>query len=54
MARIIKHPPVTRLGMVTLAYAATNFLIYGVWRNKPPNANIECSGVPKTGSEIYR
>ena len=35
----IKHLPVTHLKIVTLAYAAMNFVIYVFWWNKPLNVN---------------
>ena len=39
IARGIKHLPVTHLEIVTLAYAAMNFMIYVFWWNKPLNVN---------------
>ena len=39
IARGIKHLPVTNLEIVTLAYAAMNFVIYVFWWNKPLNVN---------------
>ena len=39
IARGIKHLPVTHLEIVTLAYAAMNFVIYTFWWNKPLNVN---------------
>ena len=39
IARGIKHLPVTHLEIVTLAYAAMNFVIYVFWWNKPLNVN---------------
>ena len=39
IARGIKHLPVTHLKIVTLAYAAMNFMIYAFWWNKPLNVN---------------
>ena len=39
IARAIKHLPVTHLEVVTLAYAAMNFVIYIFWWNKPLNVN---------------
>ena len=39
IARVIKHLPVTHLEIVTLAYAAMNFVIYVFWWNKPLNVN---------------
>ena len=39
IARAIKHLPVTHLEIVTLAYAAMNFMIYIFWWNKPLNVN---------------
>ena len=39
IARAIKHLPVTHLEIVTLAYAAVNFVIYIFWWNKPLNVN---------------
>ena len=39
IARGIKHFPLTHLEIVTLAYAAMNFVIYVFWWNKPLNVN---------------
>ena len=39
IARGIKHLPVTHLEIVTLAYAAMNFVIYVFWCNIPLNVN---------------
>ena len=39
IARAIKHLPVTHLEIVTLAYAAMNFVIYTFWWNKPLNVD---------------
>ena len=39
IARGIKHLPVTHLEIVTLAYAAMNFVIYVFWWNKPLNVS---------------
>ena len=39
IARAREHLPVTHLEIVTLAYAAMNFVIYGFWWNKPLNVN---------------
>ena len=39
IARAIKHLPVTHLEIVTLAYAAMNFVIYIFWWNKPLSVN---------------
>ena len=39
IARAVKHLPVTHLEIVTLAYAAMNFLIYVFWWNKPLNVD---------------
>ena len=39
IARAIEHLPVTHLEIVTLAYAAMNFMIYIFWWNKPLNVN---------------
>ena len=39
IARAIKHLPVTHLEIVTLAYAAMNFVIYIFWWKKPLNVN---------------
>ena len=39
IARAIEHLPVTHLEIVTLAYAAINFVIYIFWWNKPLNVN---------------
>ena len=39
IARAIEHLPVTHLEIVTLAYAAINFVIYIFWWNKPLNVS---------------
>ena len=39
IARAIEHLPITHLEIVTLAYAAMNFVIYIFWWNKPHNVN---------------
>ena len=39
IARAIKHLPVTHLEIITVAYAAMNFVIYIFWWNKPLNVN---------------
>ena len=39
IARAIEHLPVTHLEIVTLAYAAMNFVIYIFWWNKPLNVS---------------
>ena len=39
IARAIKHLPLTHLEIITLAYAAMNFVIYIFWWNKPLNVN---------------
>ena len=39
IAHAIEHLPVTHLEIVTLAYAAMNFVIYIFWWNKPLNVN---------------
>ena len=39
IARGIEHLPVTHLEIITLAYAAMNFVIYIFWWNKPLNVN---------------
>ena len=39
IARAIEHIPITHLEIVTLAYAAMNFVIYIFWWNKPLNVN---------------
>ena len=39
IARAVEHLPVTHLEIVTLAYAAMNFVIYAFWWNKPLNVN---------------
>ena len=39
IARAIERLPVTHLEIVTLAYAAMNFVIYIFWWNKPLNVN---------------
>jgi len=40
IARRIKHLPLTELELVTLAFAALNFVTYGLWWNKP--LNVQC------------
>ena len=39
IVRAIEHLPITHLEIVTLAYAAMNFVIYIFWWNKPLNVN---------------
>ena len=39
IARAIEHLPITHLEIVTIAYAAMNFVIYVLWWNKPLNVN---------------
>ena len=39
IARAIKHLPITHLEIMTLAYAAMNFVMYFFWWNKPLNVN---------------
>ena len=39
IARAKEHLPITHLEIVTLAYAAMNFVIYIFWWNKPLNVN---------------
>ena len=39
IARGIEHLPVTHLEIITLAYAAMNFVMYIFWWNKPLNVN---------------
>ena len=39
IARAIEHLPITHLEIVTLAYAAMNFVIYIFWWSKPLNVN---------------
>ena len=39
LARAVEHLPITHLEIVTLAYAAMNFVIYVFWWNKPLNVN---------------
>ena len=39
IARAVEHLPVTHPEIVTLAYAAMNFVIYIFWWNKPLNVN---------------
>jgi hypothetical protein len=40
IARRIEHLPLTELELVTLAFAALNFVTYGLWWNKP--LNVQC------------
>ena len=49
IARGIKHLPVTHLEIVTLAYAAMNFVIYVFWWNKPLNVNRPVRVFQKSG-----
>ena len=39
IAHAIKHLPVTHLKIMTLVYAAMNFVIYVFWWNKPLSVN---------------
>ena len=50
IARTIEHLPVTHLEIVTLAYAAMNFVIYIFWWNKPLNVNQPVRIFKKSGS----
>ena len=59
IARAIEHLPVTHLEIVTLAYAAMNFVIYVFWWNKPLNVDrpvrvFRKSSVEETISEVRR
>ena len=45
----IKHLPVTHLEILTLAYAAINFVIYVFWWNKPLNVNQPVRVLQKSG-----
>ena len=59
IARAIEHLPVTHLEIVTLAYAAMNFVIYIFWWNKPLNVDrpvrvFRKSDVEETISEVPR
>ena len=49
IARAIEHLPVTHLEIVTLAYAAMNFVIYIFWWNKPLNVNQPVRVFQKSG-----
>jgi hypothetical protein len=40
IARRIEHLPITELELVTLAFAALNFITYALWWNKP--LNVQC------------
>ena len=51
IARGIKHLPVTHLEIVTLAYAAMNFVIYIFWWNKPLNVKQPVRVVRKSDPE---
>ena len=51
IARAIEHLPVTHLEIVTLAYAAMNFVIYIFWWNKPLNVNRPVRVFRKTDAE---
>ena len=50
IARAVEHLPVTHLEIVTLAYAAMNFVIYVFWWNKPLNVNRPIRVFRKSGS----
>ena len=59
IARAVERLPVTHLEIVTLAYAAMNFVIYVFWWNKPLNVNrpvrvYRKSSVEETISEARR
>ena len=59
IARAIEHLPVTHLEIITLAYAAMNFVIYVFWWNKPLNVDrpvrvFRKSSVEETISEARR
>ena len=49
IARAVEHLPVTHLEIVTLAYAAINFVIYIFWWNKPLNVNRPVRVFQKSG-----
>ena len=51
IARGIEHLPVTHLEIVTLAYAAINFVTYIFWWNKPLNVKQPVRVVRKSGPE---
>ena len=51
IARGIEHLPVTHLEIVTLAYAAMNFVIYIFWWNKPLNIYRPIRVFRKSGPE---
>lgn len=40
IARRVQHLPITELELVTLAFAALNFVTYGLWWNKP--LDVQC------------
>ena len=55
IARAIRHLPITHLEIITLAYAAMNFVIYIFWWNKPLNVNRPIRVLRKSGpSETQR
>ena len=59
IAWTIEHLPVTHLEIVTLTYAAMNFMIYIFWWNKPLNVNrpvrvFRKSDVKEPISEMWR
>ena len=54
IARAIKYLPVTHLEIVTLAYAAVNFVIYVFWWNKPLNVNRPVRVFRKSGESEPR
>ena len=49
IARAVEHLPVTHLEIVTLAYAAMNFVIYVFWWDKPLNVNRPVRVFQKSG-----
>ena len=49
IARAIEHLPITHLEIVTLAYAAVNFVIYIFWWNKPLSVNRSVRVFQKSG-----
>ena len=54
IARAVEHLPITHLEIVTLAYAAMNFVIYIFWWNKPLNVNRPVRVLRKSGAKETR
>jgi len=51
IARGVERLPITELGIVTLAFAALNFVTYGLWWRKPLNVKRPFSCTYKTSEQ---